>query len=163
MTPDTDSDRSAGSGTDQQIPIRPPGTLRWIPLIMLGGCVGTAARAGLEARFPPTLAALPWTTLAINLIGSFVLGVLLEALSAAGPDRGPRRALRLTLGTGVLGGFTTYSTFMVETAERLRGGHALLATAYLVGSVIAGLLAAVLGILMASRVHRALRAGRGTR
>jgi fluoride exporter len=161
VTPDTDSHRSAGSGTDQT-PIRPPGTLRWIPLIMLGGCLGTAARAGLETRFPPTLAALPWTTLTINLIGSFVLGVLLEALSAAGPDRGARRAMRLTLGTGILGGFTTYSTFMVETAERLGSGHALLAIAYLVCGVILGLLAAALGISTASRMHRARREGRGT-
>jgi CrcB protein len=101
--------------------------------------------------------------LAINLIGAFVLGVLLEALSAAGPDRGVRRAMRLTLGTGILGGFTTYSTFMVETADRLRSGHALLAIAYLVGSVIAGLLAAGLGISTAWRARRAQRAGRGKR
>ncbi len=93
----------------------------------------------------------------INVVGSFVLGVLVEALSAAGPDRGARRAVRLTLGTGVLGGFTTYSTFMVETADRLRDGHLLTALAYLVGSVILGLAAAALGISIASHAHRRRR------
>jgi CrcB protein len=101
--------------------------------------------------------------LVINLIGSFLLGVLVEALSASGPDRGVRRGMRLTLGTGVLGGFTTYSTFMVETADRLRNGHAPLALAYLVGSVIFCLLAAGLGISLTARAHRARRTRRGTR
>jgi CrcB protein len=134
--------------------------LRWIPLILLGGSLGTAARAGLETLFPPAPAALPWTTLLINVIGSFVLGVLVEALSAAGPDQGARRAVRLTLGTGVLGGFTTYSTFMVETADRLRDGHVLVALAYLVGSVLLGL-AAAFGISIASQAHRRRRARTG--
>ena len=67
------------------------------------------------------------------------------------------------LGTGVLGGFTTYSTFMVETADRLRNGHAPLALAYLVGSVILCLLAAGLGISLTARTHRARRTRRGTR
>lgn len=160
MSPDTDPHRPAGSETDES-PIRRPGTLRWIPLIMLGGGLGTAARAALETLFPPAPAALPWTTLLINVIGSFVLGVLVEALSAAGPDQGARRAVRLTLGTGVLGGFTTYSTFMVETADRLRDGYVLVALAYLVGSVVVGLVAAALGISIASHAHRWRRARRG--
>lgn len=160
MTPDTDSHRSAGSESDET-PIRPPGTLRWVPLILLGGAIGTAARASLETIFPSSPAALPWTTLTINLVGSYVLGLLLEALSAAGPDRGVRRAARLTLGTGILGGFTTYSTFMVETADRLRSGHALVALAYLVGSVIACLGAAALGISTASHVHHTRQRRRG--
>lgn len=138
---------------------RSSGPLRWVSLILLGGCLGTAARAGLETHFPPTLAAFPWTTLIINLVGSFGLGLLLEALSLTGPDQGARRGVRLTLGTGILGGFTTYSTFMVETAERLREGHALLAIAYLVGSVMLGLLAAASGIALASRLHFPKRAG----
>ena len=162
VSPDTDPHLSAGSGTDEA-PIRSPGTLRWVPLILLGGAVGTAFRAALETLFPAAPTALPWTTLVINLIGSFLLGVLVEALSASGPDRGVRRGMRLTLGTGVLGGFTTYSTFMVETADRLRNGHAPLALAYLVGSVIFCLLAAGLGISLTARAHRARRTRRGTR
>ncbi len=157
VSPDTEPHHSAGSETDESR-IRPQGTLRWIPLILLGGAVGTVARAILEASFPAAPAALPWTTLLINVIGSFVLGVLVEALSAAGPDQGARRAVRLTLGTGVLGGFTTYSTFMVETADRLRDGHVLIALAYLVGSVVIGLTAAGLGISIASHASHRRRA-----
>ena len=159
MSSDTDPHRSAGSGTDES-QIRPPGTLRWVPLIMLGGAIGTAARASLEAWLPPSPTGLPWVTLAINLLGSHLLGLLLGALPGAGPDRGLRRAVRLTLGTGILGGFTTYSTFIIETADRLRSGQALLALAYLVGSVAACLAAAALGISMASRARQRRR---GTR
>jgi CrcB protein len=130
-------------------------TVRWLPLIVLGGALGTGARAALEQSFPPAPAGVPWTTLAINVAGSFLLGLLLASLSAAGPDRGPRRGVRLTLGTGVLGGFTTYSTFIVETADRLREGHTVLAVAYLLGSVLVGLIAAGAGITTATRVHRA--------
>jgi CrcB protein len=160
VSADTDPHGQAGAETDES-PIRPPGTLRWLPLIMLGGGLGTAARAGLETLFPPAPAAVPWTTLLINVIGSFVLGVLVEALSAAGPDRGVRRAVRLTLGTGVLGGFTTYSTFMVETADRLRDGHVSVALAYLLGSLVLGLVAAAFGISIASLARRRLRGHTG--
>ena len=161
MSSETDPHRSAGSGADES-QVRPPGTLRWVPLIMLGGALGTAARASLEAWLPPSPTGLPWVTLGINLLGSCMLGLLLGALSGAAPDRGLRRAVRLTLGTGILGGFTTYSTFMVETAERLRSGHAVLALAYLVGSVVACLGAAALGISMASRVRHAHQRRRST-
>ncbi len=154
VNPETDSHRSAGSEVGQHTPIRPPGSLRWLPLIMLGGATGTAARASLEVLFPPSPGGIPWITFAINLTGSFVLGLLLEALSRTGPDRGALRAARLTLGTGFLGGFTTYSTFMVETADRLRSGHGGLAVAYLIVSVVACLAAAALGISTAARVHR---------
>ena len=120
--------------------------VRWVPLIVVGGAVGTAARAALEQAFPASPAGVPWVTLIINVAGSFLLGVLLDALARTGPDEGRRRAVRLTLGTGVLGGFTTYSTFMLETVDRLRDGHAALAVAYLVGSIALGLAAAGAGI-----------------
>lgn len=161
VTPDTDPHRLAGPATHHPSPIRPPGTLRWLPLILLGGAAGTAARASLETWFPPSTSGLPWTTLTINLTGSLVLGLLLETLSSAGADRGVRRGARLTLGTGFLGGFTTYSTFMVETADRLRSGNGLLAVAYLVVSVVVCLAAAALGISIGARVHRTRHRGSG--
>lgn len=153
VNPETDSQRPAGPGAAQRSPARPSHALRWLPLIMLGGAVGTAVRAGLESQFPPPPSGVPWTTLAINLVGSFVLGLLLETLSEAGADRGALRAARLTLGTGLLGGFTTYSTFVVEVADRLRSGHVALGVGYLVVSVTVGLGAAGLGMLIASRLH----------
>ena len=92
-------------------------------MVILGGMLGTAARAQLEGAFAPPAGGWPWVTFAINLVGSFVLGALLEALSRTGRDVGWRRAARVGLGTGVIGGFTTYSTFIVETALLVRDGH----------------------------------------
>lgn len=132
---------------------RTPGVFRWLPLIILGGALGTATRAALEQSFAPQPDALPWITLAINIVGSFLLGLLLETLSAAGPDHGSRRAARLTLGTGMLGGFTTYSTFMIETADRLRDGAVVVASGYLLGSILVGLGAAFAGLATASRLR----------
>ena len=161
MTPDTDPHRSAGPATHHPSPIRHTATLRWLPLVLIGGAAGTAARASLENWLPPSASGVPWTTLTINLTGSFILGLLLETLSRAGADRGVLRGARLTVGTGFLGGFTTYSTFVVETADRLRGGNGLVAVAYLVVSVVACLAAAALGISIAARLHRGRQSHRG--
>jgi fluoride exporter len=87
-------------------------------------------------------------TLAVNLLGALLLGALLEALARRGPDTGRRRLLRLGLGTGVLGGFTTYSTLAVETATL----PTALAVAYLAASVLLGAAAALAGVLLGRRV-----------
>lgn len=118
----------------------------WLGVILLGGMLGTAARAGLEAAFPATLGGVPWATFWINISGAFVLGALLELLSATGPDVGWRRAVRLGAGTGALGGYTTYSTFAVETMTLLGAGSWLTGLGYALGSVTLGFLAAFAGI-----------------
>ncbi len=101
-------------------------------------------RALIEGALPAG-AGFPVATFAINVVGAFLLGALLEALAHHGPDTGRRRMLRLGLGTGVLGGFTTYSTLTVETATRTPGVGA----AYLAASVLLGVLAGVAGIVAA--------------
>ncbi len=121
-------------------------------LVFFGGAVGTAVRWALEARFGAPAGTWPWTTLAINLIGSFLLGGVLEALAATGPDNGWRRKARLGVGTGVLGGFTTYSTFSVETVNLIRAGVAWQGLAYAVTSVAVGITLAFAG----TRTARAL-------
>lgn len=144
---------------------RSPGAgSRWrlAGLVALGGAVGTTARAVLEAVAPAPPGSWPWTTFAINVAGSFLLGVLLESLHLSGPDEGRRRAVRLGVGTGVLGGFTTYSTFALEADRLLTGGGlaadpdaqgtatvlagAPVGAAYALGSVVLGVAAAALGI-----------------
>lgn len=132
--------------------------LRLSLLVAAGGAVGTAARAHLEATFAPPPGGLPWITLTINLVGSFALGLLLELLLHAGPDRGWRKAVRLGCGTGVIGGFTTYSTFVLEIDQLTRDGHLAVAASYALVSVLAGLVAAGAGVLAASRAVRAHRA-----
>lgn len=135
----------------------PPGQapLRWrsVGLVTLGGTLGTAARQGLGLALPGT-GEWPLAVFAVNLTGAFLLGVLLEWLVRTGPDAGPRRDLRLLTGTGFLGGYTTYSTLVVGTVELAAAGHAPVAVAYAVASVLLGLLAAAAGIGLAAGLLR---------
>jgi fluoride exporter len=125
-------------------------------VVLVGGAIGTAARAALESAFPAQPGGWPWTTFAINVTGSFLLGLLLETLSRRGPDAGLRRYLRLGLGTGVMGGYTTYSTFAVETVRLLGlgGGAVVVGLGYALGSVVLGLAAAFAGMWVAARWPR---------
>jgi CrcB protein len=126
---------------------------RYIVLVALGGAVGTGGREFLSTAFPAT-GQFPATTLVINIVGAFLLGALLEALVRRGEDHGGHRVIRLLIGTGVMGGFTTYSTLATDTALLLHNGATGLAVAYSVGTVVIGALAAALGILIATAVHR---------
>lgn len=137
-----------------RLPLRPA----WLGLILVGGSVGTAARAWLDATFPPAVGQWPWAIFWINLGGAFLLGALLELLTGTGPDRGWRRGVRLGLGTGLLGGFTTYSTFANQTFQLLSTGHGLTGVGYAVGTVVGGLAAALGGIWT---VHWLLQRRRG--
>ncbi len=121
-------------------------------LIVVGGMVGTALRAALAATFPAQPGGWPWATFVINISGAFALGLLLEALSRRGPDGGVRQYLRLGVGTGVLGGYTTYSTFAVESVRLLGGGALLVGFGYALASVLLGLAAALGGTLLAARL-----------
>lgn len=130
-------------------------------LVAAGGAVGALGRALLENALPAASGAWPWTTFTVNVVGSLVLGALLETLLRSGPDRGRRRLVRLGCGTGLLGGFTTYSSFAVEVVRLAQDGHAAVGAAYALVSVLAGVLAALAGILGAGAAHRRRRARRG--
>jgi len=128
-------------------------TARWfspaaVLLVFLGGVVGVAVRAVIVV--PLTAAALhplvvPGVTLAINLLGSLLLGVVVGWLA----DRHPRA--RLFLGTGVMGGFTTYSAFAVQSITTSSAspyvGLALMAI-----SLFGGVFAAVVGLALGRRI-----------
>jgi CrcB protein len=116
-----------------------------IGLVFVGGTFGVLARASLDQVVPdgPGFAS---TTFGINLVGAFSLAVLIESLALRGADVGHRRALRLVLGTGLLGGFTTYSALAVQTDTLVRTGHAAIALTYAVGTVALGLVASLAGI-----------------
>lgn len=117
-----------------------------IAAVALGGLLGAPARYGLGVAFPETVGQWPVTTFAINIAGAFTLGLFLEALSRSGPDTGWRQRVRLGFGTGVLGAFTTYSALAVDTGLLVRADRPLAALTYAFGSVLAGLIATVLGI-----------------
>ncbi|MDN5964487.1 MAG: CrcB family protein [Actinomyces sp.] len=122
--------------------------LPWAGLVALCGALGTIVRAVLETAHPAAEHGFPWTTWTINMVGSFLLGVLQEALALSGPDSGWRKAVRIGAGTGVIGGFTTYSTFVLESDRLLTGSGAQfgLGVVYVVGSVLVGLFCAALGM-----------------
>lgn len=129
-----------------------PSVTASLALVAAGGCAGTLVRAALERAWPASPGHLPVTTLALNVVGALALGLLLGALGEIHPR------LRLALGTGVLGGLTTHSTFILESHRLLTsggdGGHPVLGAAYLVGSMVAGLVAAGLGLRLADRLRR---------
>jgi CrcB protein len=122
-------------------------------LVVAGGAAGSLARYGIGEWLNPGHE-LPAGTLLVNVTGAFALGALLTVLARRGDDSGARREARLLLGTGVLGGYTTYSALAVETDALLREGHVALGVAYALGSVVAGLLAAAAGATVARRATR---------
>jgi fluoride exporter len=122
-------------------------------LVAAGGFAGTLARYGLSQAEPTRARAWPWGTFLANVIGAFVLGMLLEALARRGPDEGWRQRIRLLAGTGFCGAFTTYSALAVETDLLVRDARPALAAEYLAATVLLGLLATVLGLFAAGRVR----------
>ncbi len=117
--------------------------------VALGGAVGAVARYGVAGWVQEAAGStFPWGTVAVNVTGSFVLGFLLvwfEATTAA-PE------VRAFLAVGIMGSFTTFSTFTYETVALLRDGDVSRAAAYALGSLALGVVAAVLGMLAAGRV-----------
>ncbi|WP_344373114.1 CrcB family protein [Agromyces tropicus] len=120
---------------------------RLLGLVAAGGMVGTALREAL-AMVVPSPDVFPLATFAANLLGAFTLGLLLERLTHSGPDVGARRGIRLLVGTGVLGGFTTYSGLATATAVLVADGSWAWAVAYSVGTVLAGAAMSVAGIAL---------------
>jgi CrcB protein len=113
-------------------------------LVMLGGAIGAGCRYGVgkvaAAQFG---AGFPWGTLIVNLLGGFLAGALAAALLGTGEREEP---LRLFLGIGVLGGFTTFSAFSMETADMLQRGQLALAAGYALSSVIGAVTMLFLGL-----------------
>ncbi|TYD00149.1 CrcB family protein [Arthrobacter echini] len=124
-----------------------------LALVFGGGMGGTLARFGISELLP-TPTGLPLGIFLINISGAFLLGLFLETLVHRGPDEGRRRSVRLLAGTGFLGGFTTYSAFAVDSLLLLGTGRVLEGVTYVVGSVVLGLGAGALGVLLGSRAQR---------
>ncbi|GAB3297686.1 fluoride efflux transporter FluC [Epidermidibacterium keratini] len=125
-----------------------------VALVFIGGALGTAAREGVALAVAP-IERIPVAIGLVNLVGAFVLGVLLESLARRGPDKGRRRELRLLAGTGFCGGFTTYSALATDTALLLGDGDVLRGLGYSLLTVVLGALATWAGLAVAARTHRA--------
>ncbi len=130
-----------------------------VALVALGGMVGTTGRYLLSESLP-SHGGWPVPTLVANVLGSFLLGALLEALLRRGGESPRGRAVRLGVGTGVLGGFTTFSSLALELERLLAHGQVLTAASYAVASLTCGLLACLLGVAVAAR-HDKRRGARG--
>ncbi|QMU97032.1 CrcB family protein [Microbacterium esteraromaticum] len=126
-----------------QVSTPPPAStvLRRAALAATGGAVGTAARLGLGML----ITGAPSAVLTVNIVGALLLGVLTARL--------PSGDLRILLGTGLLGGFTTYSAFAVDGVE-LWEASPLLAVGYIAVSLAGGLLAAWLGLRLGGALGR---------
>ncbi len=117
-----------------------------LAVIAIGGMLGATARFKLAEALPTDAGHFPWATFWINLSGSFLLGFLLVVLLERFP---PTRYVRPFLATGILGAYTTMSTYAVETALLIKDGHAATALLYGIGSVAAGTFLAYAGIVAA--------------
>ncbi len=116
-----------------------------IALVAVAGALGALSRWGIGTWVGSR--AFPWSTLSINVVGSFLLGLTLRAAMIRGwPD-----TTTVPVAVGFLGAFTTYSTFSYEVTDLLRDDRAGTALAYVALSLAGGLLAAAVGYAAASR------------
>jgi fluoride exporter len=119
-------------------------------LAALGGALGALARWAL-AEALPSPGGWPWATLLVNVTGCLLLGALLARLALRSPEPVWGRPF---LGVGVLGGYTTYSTFAVEAVGLVDGGALGVAVGYVLASIVGGVAAVALGDLAVRRTAR---------
>lgn len=116
--------------------------------VAIGGAIGSVMRYAVGfaflQRFGP---GFPWGTAVINVTGSFAIGIVAEIATTRAIGMSP--FLRLLLMTGILGGYTTFSTFSLDTTTLFGERAQMLAIAYALGSVVVGILAAYAGIILA--------------
>lgn len=118
------------------------------PLVVgAGGALGAIARYYVSDWMRiSTGQSLPWGTFTVNVVGSFALGFLLVWLQAVAPND----QMRQFAAVGVLGSFTTFSTFSYETVTLFRAGEAVRAGGYALGSVVVGVVAVIGGVALAT-------------
>lgn len=120
-------------------------------MVGAGGAIGGLLRWGLNQALPPSDSGFPWATFVENVSGCLLLAVLVVFLLDVWR---PSRYLRPFLGVGMLGGYTTFSAYTSDVRGLLAAGDVLMAMAYLLGTVVAGLLATWLGLRLTRRALR---------
>jgi fluoride exporter len=118
-------------------------------VVALGGVLGALARWGLNLALPQRRGAFPWATFAENVSGCLLIGVLVVLVTEVWLGH---RLLRPFLATGLLGGYTTFSSYVLDTQRLVAAGAAGTALAYLLGTVVAALLATYLGVALTRRI-----------
>lgn len=140
-------------------PAAPPGLGDWrvLAAVSLGGALGAAARYGAALLWPTPDAAFPWTTFAVNALGCAVMGVFMVLATEV---RTAHRLVRPFVGTGILGGFTTFSTYAVDIRRLSEHGRVGVGTAYLAATVV-GALVCVWGAAAVTRKVAGVGPGTG--
>jgi fluoride exporter len=118
---------------------------RELAAIFVGGALGAATRTALVEAAPTKPGSWPWTTFAVNVAGSLLLGYLVCRLQERLPVTAYRRPL---LGTGLCGALTTFSAFQLDLLRLLDHGAVLLAVLYATGSIAAGFAGLVIGVAL---------------
>lgn len=109
-----------------------------LAVIAVGGALGSLGRWWLGTVLPPGPRGFPWPTFVVNVTGAFALGLLMVLVTDVWP---PSRYLRPFLGVGLLGGWTTFSTYALDTRGLLADGRPATAAVYLLATLVVGLAA----------------------
>ncbi|NIH86577.1 fluoride efflux transporter CrcB [Amycolatopsis granulosa] len=126
-----------------------PSQLPTVTAVAIGGGLGALARFGLTRAWPTAPGHFPWATFATNVAGCFLIGVLMVIVTEI---RVAHPLVRPFLGVGVLGGFTTFSTYAVEFHNLLSPGLVAVAFAYLAGTLLAAMVAVFAGAALTRRL-----------
>jgi len=122
-------------------------------LVALGGAIGSVARwatnVAIGDRFGAT--AWPWPTFTVNVVGSFLIGII-AGLALTG-SYGMTPLMRLFLAVGIMGGFTTFSSFSLDVLSNLEAGRYVLGVGYAGASVVLGLAATAGGMALAKALR----------
>ncbi|MEU4391714.1 fluoride efflux transporter CrcB [Kribbella sp. NPDC023855] len=151
------SDPSPREPVDSDVDLRHPvvtaparqGEGAVLAVIALGGAIGASARYLIGQAWPAPSGSLPWATVVINVTGCALIGVLMVLVSEVWVAH---RLIRPFAGTGILGGFTTFSTYAVDIQQLIADGQPLTALSYLLITVVG----AIAAVLAATRAIRAL-------
>lgn len=133
--------------TPAPLPLR--GQALVVAVVALGGALGATARYGLSLWWPHQVGGFPWATFWTNVVGCAAIGVLMVVITEVWAAH---RLARPFFGTGVLGGFTTFSTYAVDIQQMVDSGHPGTGFAYLAATLLAALAAVWLAATATRRV-----------
>ncbi|MFH8575747.1 fluoride efflux transporter CrcB [Streptomyces zaomyceticus] len=127
-----------------------------VGVVAVGGALGASARYGAGLLMPTPEGAFPWTTFTVNVLGCALLGVLMVLLTERPVEwssEPPHPLLRPFLGTGFCGGFTTFSTYSLETERLLSAGDPARGLLYLGATAVTALLGVAAGVAVTRAVR----------